>query len=324
MLAPSYLPLRIVSKVSCLLFFTFQQSAVAKHATQCNKEQLKHKHAGRQHSLSTQPTLPQRKLTLLWHPLSLQHKPGLLSEHLLSIQHFKIYNFTAKIHSAHPSLSKQRHKVVPTEVKNNIRMHMLNKFHYCTFLHLKDMELMYSMSCMNVFSLIQQYKNMDIRIMGQVKVLSHTSGVRAHCNNHSIMFEKLNVISQYQEKCKYLIKKVKSFCVLCLKSESSQVSWIHSQSQVDYRSCDYNNKGHLMKVTWLCPFLDIHNSNADYIKWCELFKWHTIHTPSHHVGQHSLPHSTMSTRGSMQSQEGECHTVLNDWWLIYLTLFGCG
>lgn len=108
-------------------------------------------------------------------------------------------------------------------------MHMLNKFHYCTFLHLKDMELMYSMSCMNVFSLIQQYKNMDIRIMGQVKVLSHTSGVRAHCNNHSIMFEKLNVISQYQEKCKYLIKKSSPF-----------VSFVLSLSQV--KSHEYTVK----------------------------------------------------------------------------------
>lgn len=56
-----------------ILFFPPQ--AVAKQCAQCNKEQLKHKHAGRQHSLSTQLTSAQRKLTLFSSLLSLSIYP---------------------------------------------------------------------------------------------------------------------------------------------------------------------------------------------------------------------------------------------------------
>lgn len=75
--------------LSFSFFFSFlQQSAVAKQSAQCNKEQLEHKHAGRQHSLSTQPTSAQRKLTLFWYSLSLQYKLSLS----LSLSIYPLHN----------------------------------------------------------------------------------------------------------------------------------------------------------------------------------------------------------------------------------------
>lgn len=58
--------------------------------------------------------------------------------------------------------------------------------------------------------------------------------VCAHCTIQTIKFQKQTVSSQYLVKCKYLIKKVKSFWIICLKSMSSQVSWLPSQSRVFY------------------------------------------------------------------------------------------
>lgn len=49
-----YIVSKLSCSLSCLLFL--QRSVIVKQGALCNKEEMKHKHAGRQHSLSTWPT----------------------------------------------------------------------------------------------------------------------------------------------------------------------------------------------------------------------------------------------------------------------------